>query len=65
MLGPVRAQHSLELKKAYLNGASIRELSESTGRSYGWVHRMLAEAGVAFRRRGGPSGPAEGSADPH
>ncbi|KJY42288.1 hypothetical protein VR41_08540 [Streptomyces sp. NRRL B-1568] len=53
LLGEERAVFAAELKKAYLNGASIRALSEETGRSFGWVHRMLAEAGVTFRTRGG------------
>jgi predicted transcriptional regulator len=32
---------------------SIRELAGETGRSYGFVHRMLSESGVALRGRGG------------
>ena len=35
------------------SGASIRDLASETGRSYGFVHRMLSEAGVALRGRGG------------
>ena len=34
-------------------GSSIRELAAETGRSYGFVHRILAESGVALRGRGG------------
>ncbi|MFD7080728.1 helix-turn-helix domain-containing protein [Streptomyces sp. NPDC059918] len=59
LLGPERARFAAELKKAYLNGTSIRSLAEQTGRSFGWVHRMLDEAGVVFRPRGGP-GRADG-----
>ncbi|WP_331742677.1 helix-turn-helix domain-containing protein (plasmid) [Streptomyces sp. NBC_00868] len=55
LLGPERARFAAELKKAYISGTSIRELSEQTGRSFGWVHRMLGEAGVVFRSRGGPT----------
>ena len=42
-----------ELKKKYSGGASIRALAEETGRSYGFVHRMLSESGVSLRGRGG------------
>jgi hypothetical protein len=42
-----------ELKRKYERGASIRALAESTGRSYGFVHRVLSEAGVVLRGRGG------------
>ena len=44
-----------ELKTQYEAGASIRSLAEQTGRSYGFVHNVLVEAGVALRRRGGPN----------
>ena len=30
-----------------------RALAEETGRSYGFVHRMLSESGVTLRGRGG------------
>ncbi|MEV0055664.1 helix-turn-helix domain-containing protein [Saccharopolyspora shandongensis] len=40
------------LRSKYEKGASIRQLCKESGRSYGIVHRMLAEAGVQFRRRG-------------
>jgi hypothetical protein len=39
--------------RKYDNGASIRQLAEDTGRSYGFVHRLLAEADVTLRGRGG------------
>ncbi|MBK3589504.1 hypothetical protein JHN49_39970, partial [Streptomyces sp. MBT57] len=42
-----------DLKKKYDSGASIRALAEETGRSYGFVHRMLSESGVTLRGRGG------------
>ncbi len=41
------------VKKKYDSGASIRALAEETGRSYGFVHRMLSESGVTLRGRGG------------
>ncbi|MDP3972455.1 MAG: helix-turn-helix domain-containing protein [Candidatus Nanopelagicales bacterium] len=42
-----------DLKKKYESGASIRELAAETGRSYGFVHRVLSESGVTLRGRGG------------
>lgn len=41
------------LKHAYLAGSSIRELAEQTGRSYGFCNRLLHEANVTLRPRGG------------
>ena len=38
---------------AYRQGQSIRVIASTIGRSYGFVHRLLAEAGVDFRTRGG------------
>jgi predicted transcriptional regulator len=43
------------LRKKYDAGASIRELAESTGRSYGFIHRVLSESGATLRGRGGPT----------
>ncbi|MFD4577914.1 helix-turn-helix domain-containing protein [Streptomyces sp. NPDC058417] len=51
--GPERDKVAAELKARCDAGASIRALAEDTGRSYGGVHRLLADAGVAFRSRGG------------
>jgi predicted transcriptional regulator len=51
--GPDRDELAAGLKKKYDAGASIRALAEETGRSYGAVHRLLGEAGAAFRARGG------------
>ena len=45
-----------ELAKKYAKGASIRALAEETGRSYGFTHRVLTEAGVTLRSRGSKSG---------
>lgn len=44
-----------ELRSAYEDGASIRTLVASTGRSYGSVHSMLRESGATMRSRGGPN----------
>ena len=51
--GGERSKLATDLKKKYAAGASIRELAASTGRSYGFVHRILGESGVALRGRGG------------
>ncbi|NHC14078.1 helix-turn-helix domain-containing protein [Motilibacter deserti] len=51
--GNDRAKLATELKKKYSTGSSIRALAEETGRSYGFVHRMLTESGVQLRGRGG------------
>ncbi|MFC3494322.1 helix-turn-helix domain-containing protein [Glycomyces rhizosphaerae] len=37
----------------YEKGQSIRDIASTIGRSYGFVHRLLAEADVDFRTRGG------------
>ena len=37
----------------YEAGESIRSLASSTGRSYGFIHRILTEMGVTLRSRGG------------
>jgi hypothetical protein len=42
-----------DLKKRYDAGESIRALASATGRSYGFVHRILTENGVSLRGRGG------------
>ena len=39
----------------YNEGRSIREIAQDTGRSYGFVHRVLTESEVALRGRGGPT----------
>lgn len=44
-----------ELRSAYEDGASIRALVASTGRSYGSVHSLLRESGTTMRSRGGPN----------
>jgi Helix-turn-helix domain len=51
--GAERDKLAGRLKKKYDSGASIRELAASTGRSYGFIHRVLSESGVDLRGRGG------------
>jgi UDP-sulfoquinovose synthase len=48
-----RTKLAADLKKQYESGASIRALATATGRSYGFVFRILTENGVYLRSRGG------------
>jgi helix-turn-helix protein len=51
--GTERNKLANDLRKQYDKGRSIRELAESHGRSYGFVHRVLTESGATLRGRGG------------
>jgi hypothetical protein len=51
--GADREKLAGDLKKRYNAGESIRALAASTGRSYGFIHRILSESGVTLRGRGG------------
>jgi predicted transcriptional regulator len=51
--GPDRSKLAVEVKKQYEKGRSIRELADSHGRSYGFIHRLLSENEVSLRSRGG------------
>jgi Helix-turn-helix domain len=51
--GVDRSKLATLLGKRYDGGESIRSLAASTGRSYGFVHRILTETGVTLRGRGG------------
>ncbi|PZS19709.1 MAG: transcriptional regulator [Pseudonocardiales bacterium] len=51
--GDARDKLAKDLAKKYEKGTSIRDLAESIGRSYGFVHRVLSESGVTLRSRGG------------
>jgi hypothetical protein len=51
--GSARTDLAADLKKRYEKGESIRALAAATGRSYGFVHRLLVDDNVALRRRGG------------
>jgi predicted transcriptional regulator len=52
--GPDRSKLATNLAGRYEAGESIRSLASSTGRSYGFIHRILTEMGVTLRGRGGP-----------
>lgn len=51
--GKARISLTAKLRREYQRGASIRELADQLGRSYGFVHRILSESGVTLRGRGG------------
>ena len=51
--GEDRSKLASDLKSRYDAGESIRSLATSTGRSYGFIHRILTENGVELRGRGG------------
>jgi hypothetical protein len=51
--GAARDKLAAELGRKYEKGQSIRALAEGTGRSYGFVHRLLLDASVPLRGRGG------------
>jgi len=50
--GASRTQLAADLKAQYEQGANIRALAKTTGRSYGFVHQVLNEARVTLRGRG-------------
>lgn len=51
--GNERDRLATDLRRKYDSGESIRSLAASTGRSYGFVHRILSESGASLRSRGG------------
>lgn len=51
--GGDRERLAADLKRKYESGQSIRLLAEASGRSYGFVHRILSESGASLRGRGG------------
>jgi hypothetical protein len=51
--GEDRSKLAADLKSRYNAGESIRSLAVATGRSYGFIHRILTETGVTLRGRGG------------
>ncbi len=53
--GAERAELAASLGRRYAAGESVRALAEDTGRSFGFVHGLVKEAGVPLRSRGGPT----------
>ena len=56
--GSDRSELATDLKNRYDAGESIRALAAATGRSYGFIHRLLTETGVKLRGRGGATRPS-------
>lgn len=53
IVGRERDRIAARLAQRYLAGATLRDLADETGRSFGWVRTLLLEAGVVLRTRGG------------
>lgn len=51
--GSEREKLASEVTRQYHKGRSIRELADTHGRSYGFIHRLLSENDVHLRGRGG------------
>ena len=51
--GAARDKLAVDVAKKYQKGQSIRSLAEGTGRSYGFIHRLLVDAEIPLRGRGG------------
>ena len=53
LTGNEREQMAKTVTSLYGEGKSIRDISAETGRSYGFVHRVLSESELTLRGRGG------------
>ena len=53
IVGDERDTLAQEYVRRYEAGDSIRAIANASGRSYGFVHRVLAENEVQWRQRGG------------
>ena len=63
--GDDRAALGAALAERYRAGESIRALADDIGRSFGFVHGVISEAGVPLRGRGGATrGAAAGNTKP-
>lgn len=51
--GGARDELAEQVRRRYESGESIRGLAAELGRSYGFVHRLLRDADVPLRSRGG------------
>jgi len=60
--GTDRQKLGAKVAKHYKAGTSCREISEMLGRSYGFVHSLLEDQGIAMRARGGPQTKGTGAA---
>jgi hypothetical protein len=53
IVGAERVTVTRDCLRRYGAGDSIRKIAGETGRSYGFVHRILVEGGAVLRGRGG------------
>jgi transposase len=53
LTGDDREKMAKTVTSLYGQGKSIRDISAETGRSYGFVHRVLSESELTLRGRGG------------
>lgn len=53
ILGEARDRIRAQIARKYERGMSIRALAAETGRSYGFIHRIVTESDVPMRARGG------------
>ena len=53
IVGNERMELAENFAERYAAGDSIRAIADASGRSYGFVHRVLNENGVTLRARGG------------
>lgn len=53
IVGSERQELAEDFARRYEAGDTIRVIAADAGRSYGFVHRVLAENGVTLRARGG------------
>ncbi|MGP4022079.1 helix-turn-helix domain-containing protein [Actinomadura sp. 3N407] len=53
VVGTERIRLAFRIAPRYAAGETIRDLAAETGRSYGFIHNVLKEAGVPLRRPGG------------
>ena len=51
--GEQRQELASRLAARYRDGESIRAIADDTGRSFGFVHGLIKESGIALRTRGG------------
>ena len=53
IVGDRRTALTGDYVQRYEGGDSIRKIAQDSGRSYGFVHGVLSEAGLTLRSRGG------------
>lgn len=59
--GAQREDIASQMAERYTAGDSVRKIAADHNRSYGSVHKLLNEAGVSLRGRGGATRGAAGS----